>query len=107
MLRIVSAPSTVTKLPRMISTEEDSPEYSAPIEMESTQSINNKYKCDQCGVLFGKPSKLKSHIKSVHENKRPFQCNQCPDTFKRKDHLTRHIASKHAENRSAYKCPFE
>ena len=81
------------------------PSPQQPMLSPSPTAPSNKYQCDQCGKFFGKPSKLLSHKKSVHENARPFECKQCGDTFKRKDHLTRHEVSRHAVNRHLIPCP--
>ena len=42
-----------------------------------------KYKCDRCQLSFTKTSKLKHHIETVHENKKPFKCDVCEHPFAR------------------------
>ena len=45
------------------------------------------FKCTLCESSFLKSSNLKSHIRSIHEKKKPFICNTCDYIFSLKGNL--------------------
>ena len=49
--------------------------------------------CSLCNRKF--TSKLKQHIQSVHEGKKPYKCSLCDYTSAQKGNLQRHIQSIH------------
>ena len=51
-----------------------------------------------CETSFNVKSNLNSHIRSVHDEKKPFKCNICDSSFARKDNLKTHIQSVHEKN---------
>jgi transcription elongation factor Elf1 len=60
--------------------------------------------CDQCGKGLSSKSRLKMHIKAIHENFRAFQCTDCGQKFCDDPTLQRHRQSKHIRE-VKYKCP--
>ena len=49
-------------------------------------------------------SYLKSHVESVHENRKPHKCTVCNYSCSQKSTLKMHVVSVH-ENEKPYKCP--
>ena len=58
-----------------------------------------KKKCLQCGQSF---TRLKRHVKTVHEQVRDFECQQCDKAYSMKDDLNKHI--KRVHNLKRHKC---
>ena len=56
----------------------------------------NKYKCDQCGNSFSRPSNLSRHIQHVHEGSKNWICHICDNNLVTKQVLIRHMNSKHS-----------
>ena len=50
-----------------------------------------------CNSTFTQKSSLKTHIASVHEEKKPFKCELCNYMCSRKSFLKTHSASVHEE----------
>ena len=40
-----------------------------------------EYKCSVCRMTFAQPSKLLSHVKTIHDPTKPFQCRSCDKSF--------------------------
>ena len=40
-------------------------------------SKSGKNLCNDCGELFSRPEHLVTHVKTVHEGKKPYKCEQC------------------------------
>lgn len=59
------------------------------------REFNTTNKCNECGLVFNKISKLKQHVDEVHKKIRKFQCQHCSYSGKRRDHLKDHIKRKH------------
>ena len=59
--------------------------------------------CELCGASFARRQKMKSHVATVHEGKKPHQCSICNACFSSKHNMTCHIASAH-EKKKPYKC---
>ena len=71
---------------------------------EPFKDVNNSkngedktYWCYICGTRFARKFNLKSHIKTVHEKRKPFKCYICNKSFVRNDILKKHITSKHEQ----------
>ena len=54
-----------------------------------------EFKCSVCYKIFNKKTNLKTHIFSVHGERRCFECLNCNKKFKRKDHLKIHRLHQH------------
>ena len=54
-----------------------------------------KYDCATCKSSFTHKSKMKQHIKTVHEKIKPFACDICDKSFGYKNNLKRHTVEKH------------
>ena len=46
---------------------------------------------------FSDKSKLKRHVSSVHEGKRPHKCDICGACFTQKSHMDGHVATVHGK----------
>ena len=46
---------------------------------------------------------MKTHVKSVHEGKKPFKCDICDYNFSQKGDMKRHVESVH-ERKNPFKC---
>ena len=65
--------------------------------------INQKAKCDTCEALFSSEDNLKSHIKSVHEEKKSVKCSLCELNFAGTENLAKHNEFVH-EREFLFKC---
>ena len=65
--------------------------------------MGRKFSCPQCEYTAIYPSKLQTHIKSMHEAKK-FPCPQCEYKATRKGSLQTHIRSLHKGR--IFQCPF-
>ena len=54
-----------------------------------------KYDCATCKSSFTHKSKMKQHIKTVHEKIKPFACDICDKSFGYKNNLKRLTMEKH------------
>ena len=54
------------------------------IHIESVHEGKKPYLCNDCGKAFSTKNPLKIHIYSVHEGEKTFLCNDCGKTFSRK-----------------------
>ena len=54
--------------------------------------------CDLCNKNFSSPSKLRRHVRIVHEKIKPFNCQECGKNFGQKVNLIGHIQSRHKPN---------
>ena len=59
------------------------------------EGIENKYACTICSYKFDSNARLKKHIETVHEGKKPFRCDICDTKFAEKSTLNCHIKSIH------------
>ena len=55
------------------------------------------YKCDICGQIFNKSSKLSKHIFTIHDAGEEHQCEYCHKIFHVKGVLSKHIINDHSE----------
>ena len=53
--------------------------------------------CEFCDKGFSDKSKLKRHVSSVHEGKRPHKCDICGACFTQKSHMDGHVATVHGK----------
>lgn len=67
-------------------------------ESEKENQVKQIFKCDICHKEFPKKMKLKNHISSVHDDKKPHKCELCPSYFSQKSFLTMHINSAHEKS---------
>ena len=73
--------------------------------METTPGMadDRRFECEQCAFKSKRKSKLKEHVKCVHEKLKLFKCPQCGHTFGRRDILDKHLQATH-DNIKPYKC---
>ena len=62
-------------------------------KLSSDHVVLTYIKCDICNSLFKTKEKLKRHIESVHDRKKPFKCNVCDACFTRNGDLNAHKVS--------------
>ena len=55
--------------------------------------------CSQCLKKFSDKSRLRRHIKKVHNKEQPYQCTQCSRKFSEGVNLTRHIQTVHKKEK--------
>jgi len=67
-----------------------------------THSIDKKYKCDICGVVFEQKSNLIKHIKTHLDFKSNFRCRICKAKFLQKSTLMSHMKIHSIDN--PFKC---
>ena len=60
------------------------------------ERVEKKIPCDSCDYLFNNNSRLRSHIKSVHEGKK-FTCDSCDYLLNDQANLRTCIKSVHEE----------
>ena len=54
-----------------------------------------KPSCDICKKIFRTSDKLKNHIESIHEGKKPYMCDLCGSSFAKTIQLKGHMQSVH------------
>ena len=74
--------------------------YKVKVEMpdevrSDIQESNNRVKCKDCGKRFYPMSKLKLHIRSIHEGIKDYNCDFCESEFSVFNDLKNHIARVH------------
>jgi len=55
--------------------------------------------CSQCDAVFGAASSLRTHVRTVHEQRRDHACLQCDATFGQTSHLRTHVRTVHEQRR--------
>ena len=60
------------------------------IQSKGAGMSNNDQKCEYCGKLFSKASKLKIHIHTVHEGHKDYKCEPCGKSFSQAGNLKQH-----------------
>ena len=60
--------------------------------------------CPQCDAAFGRASNLTVHVRTMHEQRRDHACPQCDAAFGQAVHLRRHVRTVH-EQRKDHACP--
>ena len=59
------------------------------------RKIQSVFKCVICSKEFDRKDKLRKHMSSVHDEKKPFKCEICPFYFAQKAKITVHIKLEH------------
>lgn len=55
--------------------------------------------CPECQKIFKNVKSMKSHLKSIHEDKKEFSCQYCHSTYSKNVHLNRHILTAHMKQK--------
>ena len=71
------------------------------IKIKRTQ---RPHACSQCDAAFGKASNLRTHVRTMHEQRRDHACPQCDAAFGHASHLRTHVRTVH-EQRRDHACP--
>ena len=58
-----------------------------------------KFECPICNAIYTCQSKLKWHVKLVHQKKRPCNCSSCDATYSNEYDLWRHVSSIHEKEK--------
>lgn len=72
-------------------------------QMTHVGSEERTFKCDTCSKMFPGRPHLLSHIRLVHEKRKPYNCDQCDRSFTGKVFLVNHVAAVHTEGGGAPK----
>ena len=59
------------------------------------ERTNERYKCNTCGKFFSYQSRLKEHIRNVHDGRKDHKCDSCGKSFAKTGNLNIHINSVH------------
>ncbi|XP_061681126.1 zinc finger protein 268-like [Syngnathoides biaculeatus] len=51
---------------------------------------DSKFRCSECGKMFGRMGSLNRHM-ITHTGEKPFACSVCGNRFSSKEHLKRHV----------------
>lgn len=73
-------------------------ENSKQVLANSVKKSSPTVSCDLCNKNFSSPSKLRRHVRIVHEKIKPFNCQECGKNFGQKVNLIGHIQSRHKPN---------
>ncbi len=57
--------------------------------------IVEKFRCDECGKIFGQERYLKRHVSTVHLKEKKFKCDLCDKMFGQAEHLKTHVSTVH------------
>jgi hypothetical protein len=76
-----------------------------PSEKPAMNAETLENKCDTCGKIFKKKSKLNRHIRETHLNLKEHVCTFCKKEFKRNSHLKRHLVI-HGEDPKPFVCNY-
>ncbi|KAK0417835.1 hypothetical protein QR680_013236 [Steinernema hermaphroditum] len=63
-----------------------------------------EFTCTDCGKVFSKPWRLRTHVSHVHLMVRPYPCAYCTSAFRSPYDLRRHTTVHTGERFACYKC---
>ena len=63
--------------------------------MKEIKRTQRHHACSHCGAAFGNASNLRTHVRTVHEQRRDHACPQCDAAFGQASKLTRHVRAVH------------
>ncbi|WKX95216.1 hypothetical protein Q1695_012013 [Nippostrongylus brasiliensis] len=98
-LRVRSKRFQCTKCNKIFKTLEKAQRHEARLHGEKASP--NVFVCPHCNKIYNAQSQLKEHIDVVHENLRPFKCEQCGMEFGRAGGLRRHDMMVHQQRTHA------
>ena len=61
--------------------------------------------CPQCDAAFGQAGNLRVHVRTVHEKRKDHACPHCAAVFGKASNLTKHVRTQHPENTQSNECP--
>ena len=85
--------------PPSVSSTDSSATDSFQTGMNKDKNVK-KFECPICNSVYTCQSKLKWHVKLVHQKKRPCNCSFCDATYSNEYDLWRHISSIHEREKS-------
>ena len=83
--------------------KENSEALLSNIKSNEQISKESKSKCLECNKSFSSSTKLKDHIKHIHNGEKRHQCDKCEKSFSQKVNLQRHLQGIHDRIRK-YNC---
>ena len=73
-------------------------------ETKPRKRTQGHHACAQCDAAFGKASHLRTHVRTVHEQRRDHACPQCDAVFGQASTLSRHVRTVHEQQKKST-CP--
>ena len=61
---------------------------------------SRRHACPQCDYKTGNVSDLRTHVRTVHEQRKDHACPQCDAAFGQAGNLTRHVRTVHKRRRT-------
>ena len=61
---------------------------------------SRRHACPQCDYKTGYVSDLRTHVRTVHEQRKDHACPQCDAAFGQAGNLTRHVRTVHKRRRT-------
>ena len=58
---------------------------------------SRRHACPQCDYKTGHASSLRTHVRTVHEQRRDHACPQCDAAFGKASGLSRHVRTVHKQ----------
>ena len=66
-------------------------------EIKPSKRTQRDHACPQCDAAFGRADSLRTHVRTVHEQRRDHACPQCDAAFGEAGNLRRHVRTVHKQ----------